>query len=100
MRTNNFDYITPIKDKLDEKMHDQCVAFMLIGTPRETPRYMNFKEFDDETKVLKIQSTQTSAVFFYIQTDFDFVDVNNFWAQFKEYRTEFLIENYPTIDPY
>jgi hypothetical protein len=94
------DYIKPIKNQLDEQMHNQCVAFMLIGTQRETPRYMNFGEFDDDTKVLTIQSTQTSKVFFDIETDFDFVEVDKFWEQFKEYRTEFLIENYPTINPY
>jgi len=94
------DYIKPIKNQLDEQMHNQCVAFMLIGTQRETPRYMNFGEFDDDTKVLTIQSTQTSKVFFDIETDFDFIEVDKFWAQFKDYRTEFLIENYPTINPY
>jgi hypothetical protein len=94
------DYIKPIKDQLDEQMHNQCVAFMLMGTQRETPRYMNFGEFDNDTKVLTIQSTQTSKIFFDIETDFDFIEVDKFWAQFKDYRTEFLIENYPTINPY
>jgi hypothetical protein len=94
------DYIKPIKNQLDEQMHNQCVAFMLIGTQRETPRYMNFGEFDNDTKVLTIQSTQTSKIFFDIETDFDFIEVDKFWVQFKEYRTEFLIENYPTINPY
>lgn len=94
------DYIKPIKDQLDEQMHNQCVAFMLMGTPREIPRYMNFGEFDDDTKVLTIESTQTSRIFFDIQTDFDFIEVHIFWEQFREYRTEFLIENYPTINPY
>jgi hypothetical protein len=93
-------YIKPIKDQLDEQMHNQCVAFMLIGTQRETPRYMNFGEFDNDTKVLTIKSTQTSKIFFDIETDFDFIEVDKFWAQFKDYRTEFLIENYPTINPY
>ena len=94
------DYITPIKDKLDEQMHNQCVAFMLMGTPRETPRYMNFGGFCNDTKILTIESTQTARIFFDIQTDFDFIEVHNFWEQFKEYRTNFLIENYPTINPY
>jgi hypothetical protein len=94
------DYIKPIKNQLDEQMHNQCVAFMLIGTQRETPRYMNFGGFDNDTKVLTIQSTQTSKIFFDIETDFDFIEVDKFWAQFKDYRTEFLIENYPTINPY
>lgn len=98
--TNNIDYIAPIKDKLDEQMHKQCEAFIAIGIPRYTPRYMNFEEFDYDTRVLTIQSTQTSLVYFNIQTDFDIIEVDKFWAQFKQYRTEFLLTNYPTINPY
>lgn len=93
-------YIEPIKNQLDEQMHKQCVAFMLIGTPRETPRYMNFGEFDDDTRVLTIESTQTSNVFFNVETSFDFVECHVFWEQFKEYRTKFLTDNYPTINAY
>ena len=94
------DYITPIKEQLDSNMHDQCVMFMLIGTPAESPRWMNFGGFDIDTKVLTIQSTQRRGIFFNVETDFDFVEVHEFWAQFKEYRTEFLLTNYPTIDTY
>jgi hypothetical protein len=93
-------YIEPIKDQLDEQLHNQCVAFMLMGTKRETPRYMNFGGFNNNSKVLIIQSTQTSNIFFHVQTDYDFIEVDKFWPQFKEYRTQFLIDNYPTIDPY
>lgn len=93
-------YITPIRKQLDEQMHLQCGAFMLLGTPRETPRYLNFGEFDDDTRVLTIQSTQTSKIFFEVETDFDFIEVDVLWNQFKEYRTEFLVTNYPTINPY
>jgi hypothetical protein len=92
-------YIEPIKKQLDSNMHDQCVMFMLIGTPYESPRWMNFGEFNNETKVLTIESTQKSGVFFNIETDFDYVEVNVFWEQFKKYRTEFLCKNYPTINP-
>ena len=93
-------YIEPIKEKLDQKMHEQCVAFMLIGNQKETPRYLNFGGFDSNTKILKIESTQTRRVYFYVQTDFDFfdVEVHEFWAQFKEYRTKFLTDNYPKIE--
>tara|TARA_R110000868_G_scaffold312096_2_gene573039 strand:- start:3029 stop:3316 length:288 start_codon:yes stop_codon:yes gene_type:complete len=92
-------YIEPIKEQLDSNMHDHCVMFMLIGTPTESPRWMNFGEFNNETKVLTIESTQKSGIFFNIETDFDYVEVNVFWEQFKKYRTEFLSTNYPTINP-
>lgn len=93
-------YITPIKKQLDSNMHDQCVMFMLIGTPAESPRWMNFEDFNMDTKVLTIQSTRRSGIFFNVETDFDWVDCEEFWAQFKLYRTSFLIDNYPTINPY
>ena len=96
------DYIEPIKKQLDSNMHDHCIMFMLIGTPAESPRWMNFGGFDNETKVLTIQSTQRSGIGFDIETDFEpfDIEVDVFWAQFKEYRTEFLLTNYPTINPY
>lgn len=93
------DYITPIKDKLDFWMHKNCLTFMSIGTPKETPRYFNFKGFDMETKELSIGSTQTN-IGFTIPTEFRFVDSREFWQQFKEYRTSFLVKNYPTIEVY
>lgn len=57
------DYITPIKNQLNEKMHEVCKTFMLIGTPRETPRYYNFGGFDEDTNTLKIKSTQNNNLF-------------------------------------
>jgi hypothetical protein len=91
------EYIAPIREQLDSNMHDHCVMFMLVGTPAESPRWMNFGGFDNDTRVLTIQSTQRSGIFFNIETDFDFVEVHEFWEQFKKYRTEFLLTNYPTI---
>lgn len=93
-------YIESIKEELDKCLHNKCVAFMVIGTPSETPRYMNFGDFDNETKTLTIQSTQTNRVSFDVQTDYDFIEVNKFWKQFRDYRTQFLLDNYPTINPY
>ena len=93
-------YIEQIKKELDEQMHLQCCAFMIMGSQRETPRYLNFGAFDFDTKVLTIKSTQTSNIFFNIETGFDYVEVDKFWEQFREYRTEFLLTNYPTINPY
>lgn len=97
------DYITPIKDQLDSNMHTECRYFISsenLGKHR-SPRWMNFGDFDADTKVLTIQSTQTSNVFFKVDTDFEYIyDVEEFWNQFKRYRTEFLLTNYPTINPY
>ena len=106
MDTTKIDYITPIKKQLDKKMHEVCNIFMLIGTPRETPRYYNFGGFDDDTETLKIKSTQNSDLFFTIDCKglnynlLRFYPCNDFWQQFKDYRTEFLLKNYPTINAY
>jgi hypothetical protein len=94
------DYITPIKEQLDSKMHDQCIIFMLIGTPSESPRWINFGHHDLETKVLRIESTQRRNIWFEVETDYNYIEVDEFWLQFKQYRTEFLLANYPTINPY
>lgn len=90
------DYIEPIKEKLDFWMHKNCREFMVIGFPSESPRWFNFGGFNQDTKELTIISTQ-SKLGFKIPTDFDWVEVNEFWRQFKEYRTNFLVDNYPTI---
>jgi|14BtaG_2_1085337.scaffolds.fasta_scaffold00362_26 hypothetical protein len=106
---NKVDYITPIKDQLDENMHLHCSVFITIGSQIETPRYYNYGGYDEETKKIKIRSTQTDRLFFWVDisdqseeyiNDFMYtIDiVSEFWAQFKEYRTNFLKENYPTID--
>lgn len=94
------DYITPIKEDLDNAMHFVCSLFVTIGTPAETPRYFNFKKFDEDTKKLTIGSTQREKLFFKVQTDFNYVHVDDFWPQFRVYRTAFLKENYPTINPF
>jgi len=92
------DYITPIKKELSEKLHEVCNIYMLIGTPHETPRYYNFSNL--ENNILTIGSTQKRGLNFKVKTNFDFIEVSEFWLQFKEFRTEFLITNYPTINAY
>tara|TARA_R110001632_G_scaffold46402_1_gene117811 strand:- start:12588 stop:12884 length:297 start_codon:yes stop_codon:yes gene_type:complete len=96
-------YITPIKTALDDAMHLHCNGFMLLGSPSETPRYYNVKGYDYESKHLTIFSTQKSGLFFTIDAsilEIGYFDVSEFWTQFKEYRTAFLLENYPTISIY
>ena len=96
--TIKIDYITPIKNQLNEKMHEVCKNFVLIGTPRETPWYYNYQDL--ENNILTIGSTQKNNLFFKIKTNFEFIEVNQFWQQFKDYRTKFLLNNYPTINAY
>ena len=32
--------------------------------------------------------------------NYPYIDFDKFWEQFKEYRTKFLLKNYPTIKAY
>ena len=103
-------YITPIKKQLDTKMHEVCNTFMLIGTRRETPRYYNLDDYErkpftsTENRILiTISSTQNSRLYFEVLAPLnypDYIDFGEFWKQFKEYRTEFLFKNYPSIEQY
>jgi hypothetical protein len=90
-------YIPAINEELTRKFNEVCNIYKIIGFKHETPRYFNFKGFDMDTKILKIGSTQTN-IFFEIQTDFDFIHSNEFWPEFKEWRTNFLKANHPTIE--
>lgn len=72
---------------------------MTIGFPQESPRWFNYGGFNQDIKELTIKSTQTHLGF-KIPTDFNRVEVREFWKQFREYRTNFLIDNYPSIEAY
>ena len=113
------DYITPIKEQIDENLHEHCLIFQTIGTPNETPRYYNIFNFCEKTKILTIASTQfrwindePEGCFFKIDCSGieAYENVKNkyqsdirmkkeFWDQFKTYRTEFLKQHYPKINP-
>jgi hypothetical protein len=99
---NKYDYITPIKEQLDRHMMTHCAMFVTIGNGgTESPRWYNFRDYDDETKQLTIGSTQRSSLFFNVDCeglDMGFIRCDKFWSQFKEYRTEFLKNNFKTID--
>lgn len=102
-----FDYITPIKDQLEAGFHEHCRMFMLIGRPHETPIFFNIGDKDYDNKRFKIQSTQNTGLFFWVDAPDDdyfetivYSDLMEVWAQIKAWRTQFLIDNYPKIDPY
>ena len=92
-------YISPIKELLDEQMHNICALFCTIGTPVESPRWFNYRKVNKEKNTITISSTQRQSLYFKIKADYsvEYLEVNEFWNQFKKYRTEFLQTNYPTI---
>lgn len=101
-----FDFISPVRTQLEENLHRHCLLFMLVGRKHETPRYFNQGEIDWENQRFKIESTQNSNLFFWVDApDEDYLyarsaDTEEAWRQFRIFRTEFLLEHYPTIDPY
>lgn len=98
-------YIEPIKIQLEEKLNEHCNMFKIIGTPNDTPRYYNFKNYNSETNILKVGSTQNNGLFFEIdctkfKNEYQYIllDMAIFWEQFKKFRTDFLNKNHPTIN--
>lgn len=103
----NYNYIEPIRKALEEGLHRvskdylEVVKLKLGWLEQRTPRYMNFGGMDGD--VLTISSTQSPLSFLvtvpegYENPD-ENMDINTFWNQFKEFRTKFLVENYPEID--
>ena len=102
MNKYDYDYITPIKEQLDRHMMTHCAMFVTIGSRNaESPRWYNYRGYDLNTKELTIGSTQRNHLFFTVdctELDIKYIDVSEFWPQFKEYRTEFLKTNFKTID--
>lgn len=93
--------IEKYKVQFDENMFNHANIFITIGSGNESPRWYNFKEVD-ENNILTIGSTQNSGLFFTVQLEGNEWmhlqdDVQGFWQAFKEYRTDFLKTNYPTI---
>ncbi len=89
-----------------EQLEVYCNTFKLMGTERETPRYSQlFLEENDKGYILKLKSTVSNVYYdvceFIEETDFDeFYFNDNSWATWKEIRTQYLLENHPTINAY
>ena len=96
--------IEKYRTELEQNLYDHCNIFCTIGIPIETPRYYNFGEVYENNNIfyLRIESTQSNKLFFDIEiTENEFYQLSgntqDFWNAFKEFRTEFLTKNYPTI---
>lgn len=92
------------RKEFEDNLHQQCAVFVTIGSPSETPRYINYGEIQEKDGRfwLKMESTQVKHIYFYIQITEEeynnyFDDTNEFWEEFREFRNDFLRKNYPTI---
>lgn len=100
------EFIEIYRADLEQAMHTQCAVFCTIGSPAESPRWINVCELkaNEEGYFIKFQSTQTSRIYFHIAISKEHYErwqyglvVEELWQPFKDFRTEFLILNYPTI---
>ena len=102
-----FNYIEPIKKQLEEKMHKECKRFLKFCTDNSlTPRYYNIRGI--EGNILTFGSTQDKNFYFNIDLtnvkeyekiiELQYYNTEKMWSQFKEFRTQFLKDNYPQID--
>lgn len=103
-------FIEKHKEILEKKLHEQCKLF----NPKDrlglkSPRWMNFREvkegYKPGTYILVIGSTQLSRITFEIPIEWNeyldlTTDVEPFWKSFRNFRTQFLKDNYPAINPY
>ena len=123
-----FDYISPIEDQLTENFHTFCKEYVdrvekikkihankpinvvlahtssIIGS---SPRWFNIGRKDNEWKKFRINSTQYRNLGFWVMAPTEEYwqeilhgEIIEFWSQLKEWRTEFLLNNYPTIVAY
>jgi hypothetical protein len=105
------------KAEILEKLEQHVEMFKLIGHDgsrtgvNESPRYYNVGGFDEEFNTIKFRSTQSSKLGFdiYIKEEdrkhpafWQRLKLDNqvIWNWFKEVRTNYLIENHPTVDAY
>ena len=102
-----FNYTKPIKKQLEEKMHKECKRFLKFCTDNSlTPRYYNIRGI--EGNILTFGSTQDKNFYFNIDLtnvkeyekiiELQYYNPEKMWSQFKEFRTQFLKDNYPQID--
>ena len=105
---------TPLLEKIQYTLNEWCKTFVVIGTPNETPRYSQlfFTDGAEGKGEAQLQSTQKKLYYpIYGLTEeenrflkrIQIIQQNrsrSLWNQYKEIRTEFLLEYYPTIDVY
>lgn len=96
------DYITPIEKELREGIIAVAERYLEVGELNRdlSPRWLNLN-LNSEEHVVYIRSTQCSIGFnVVLPKGYPRVMVDEFWGQFKRFRTELLIKEYPMINPY
>ncbi len=88
-----------------ELLEVYCNTFKMIGTQNETPRYSQlFLEKNDNGYVLKLKSTVSRVYYNVCNIEDDdelfYLFTDNSWATWKQIRTQYLIDNHPTINAY
>ena len=111
VHVNSLDYPKWIlevhREALEKELHTHCKLFCTIGFPQKSPRWINIhdveeREFEGAKQYFMVfMSTQTHLGFeiniserFYKTSRYKQAEL---WEAFKQFRTTFLVANYPTI---
>lgn len=93
---------TTVIEKITKALENWCIAYKIIGTPPETPRYSQLMKREG---VFTLHSTQKELFYNLELTEsennflasFEYSDL---WEQYKQFRTTYLTTNHPTINAY
>ena len=103
METNE-NVLMKYKEAIEAKLMKQCAVFVTIGSPIESPRWINLgTRYPDDDTHIRFESTQCAHIWFEIEvskedkSEYESTDGLESWATFKKIRTEFLQKNFPTI---
>tara|TARA_R100000951_G_scaffold81310_1_gene69051 strand:- start:265 stop:612 length:348 start_codon:yes stop_codon:yes gene_type:complete len=90
-----------------EQLEVYCNTFKLMGTQNETPRYSQLfleDNDDDNGYALKLKSTVSRVYYNVCEFEDDdklfYLFTRDSWATWKQIRTQYLLENHPTINAY
>ena len=91
-----------IKAKALKALELWAMTFKLIGSPEETPRFSQLMRRGD---VYVLKSTQKDLFYDLGLTEEEnnlllYADTRKLWDWWKQIRTEYLLENHKTINPY
>jgi hypothetical protein len=95
-----------IKEKIQSALEKWCVAYKVIGVGFESPRWSQILSKESDEYRYTLQST-VSHIWYEIGLTAEeekvidnMQDKQELWNWYKKLRTEYLINNHPTINPY
>lgn len=88
-----------VKSKLLDALDIWCQDFMILGTPSETPRYSQVIDKTLKSTIMDIYYTIDFSLEEMLWID-EMQEDERLWSWWKQVRTDHLVNNYKTINPY